>query len=259
MSSPDYPLLVLPSYEMYQIAHIATFLAEGLARHRAAGSREERWNALRDLAGGRAALDQALGVTGPSRPEDLPCPIDTGTYRAAREIMSAGPRQAEVVSLESTGRRGWAVVGQVPGIGPVGAVVSSKAVADALRHHVLTQPVQELTAWAVRDRPARLPTLSQRVDLAAFVENLNPTLNRSRAVARHLRGLNSRVDAAIRGRFAGVDLDGPLVVEPPQAPARATGPARPQRSAPASRHLCGIGPQVTTHSAPKVPANNAGP
>ena len=33
MTQPDYPLPVLPSYELYQLAHIATFLADGLARH----------------------------------------------------------------------------------------------------------------------------------------------------------------------------------------------------------------------------------
>ncbi|TQM13276.1 hypothetical protein [Pseudonocardia kunmingensis] len=54
-------------------------------------------------------------------------------------MVERGPREAHVVSLEAMGRSGWAVVGRVPGIGRVGAVVPGEATANALRQHVLTQ------------------------------------------------------------------------------------------------------------------------
>jgi hypothetical protein len=52
-----------------------------------------------------------------------------------------------------------------------------------------------------------VPTLPQRVDLAAFVEQLDPGQADDRAIARALRGVNRGTDAAIRGRFRDVDLD----------------------------------------------------
>ncbi|OZM80002.1 hypothetical protein [Pseudonocardia sp. MH-G8] len=292
--STDYPLMTLPSYELYQLAHIATFLAEALARHRRAGHRSDRAAAVRDIAGGRTAYENALGVTTPSG--QLPGPIDMATYESASEMVERGPREAHVVSLEATGRSGWAVAGRVPGIGRVGAVVPDEATANALRQHLLTQPVGELAPWAVRDRPVRMPKLPRRVDLAAFVENLDPRRLSSRAVVRHLRGLDRRTDAAIRGRFAGVDLDAPLVVAPstPQSaspttqptdtpagvstspaaadPApragssrppvsregRSAGQKKPSRPVVASRHVCGLGAQVTSGAA-KAPTTSAGP
>jgi hypothetical protein len=265
VTTPDYPLLVLPSHEMYQVAHIATYIADALARHRAAGNRNgRRWLARRDIAGGRTAYDRALRASAPTPPDGLPRPIDATTYRAAREIVTSGPREAEVVSLEPTGRSGWAVVGQVPGIGPVGAVTPSKAVADAIRQHILSQPIEELTPWQVTRQPMSVPNLPHSPDLAAFVENLDPRLNRSRAVARHLRGLDSRVDMAIRGRFAGIDLDAPLVVTPPATPASTAAQQPAQRQARRSvRHICGMPPQSTgqpvTARAPSVPSSSAGP
>ncbi|OZM77258.1 hypothetical protein CFP66_37220 [Pseudonocardia sp. MH-G8] len=292
--STDYPLMTLPSYELYQLAHIATFLAEALARHRRAGHRSERDAALRDIAGGRTAYENALGVTTPSG--QLPGPIDAATYKAASEMVERGPREAHVVSLEATGRSGWAVVGRVPGIGPVGAVVPDEPTANALRQHLLTQPAGELAPWSVRDRAVRMPKLPRRVDLAAFVENLDPRRLSSRAVVRHLRGVDRRTDAAIRGRFAGIDLDAPLVVTPstpqaaspakepaaqsvgatapsaaadstpqagssrPPAPrqGRSAGQETPARPVVASRHVCGLGAQPTSGAA-KAPTTNAGP
>jgi len=60
MTQPDYPLAVLPSYELYQVAHIATFLADRLTRLRGATTKAERGAAMDGLAAGRAALERAL-------------------------------------------------------------------------------------------------------------------------------------------------------------------------------------------------------
>ena len=146
MTQPDYPLPVLPSYELYQVAHIATFLADRLARHRGATTKAERSAAVDDLAAGRAALERALGA---SRPIGLPEPLDAHTFHTARGLVAAVPRWANVVSLAATGRQGWAVVGYVPGVGPVGARTGHRVIADALRHHLLTQPAEELGPWAI--------------------------------------------------------------------------------------------------------------
>ena len=32
MSTPDYPLLTVPGYELYQLAHLTTFAVDALAR-----------------------------------------------------------------------------------------------------------------------------------------------------------------------------------------------------------------------------------
>lgn len=268
----DYPLLALPSYELYQLAHIATFIADALARHSIAARGVDRDNANRDIAAGRVALGRAGGDTATA---EIPRPVDAATYQKARELVGHGRREAEVVSLASTGRRGWAVVGQVPGIGPVGGVVATEAVATALRHHLLTQPAAELSAWAVTERPLRIPKLPRTVDLAALVENLDPRQLRARAVARHLRGIDRRTDAAVRGRFAGVDLDEPLLVAPPGDARPTRAPTRPPtvvraatagRETPgtgsavvASRHICGVGVQETAGRAAKAPTTSAGP
>jgi hypothetical protein len=36
MSTPDYPLLTVPGYELYQLAHLTTVVVDALARHRRA-------------------------------------------------------------------------------------------------------------------------------------------------------------------------------------------------------------------------------
>ncbi|MHA6622895.1 hypothetical protein [Pseudonocardia sp. DLS-67] len=276
----DYPLMTLPSYELYQLAHIATFLADALARHRRAAQRPEREAATRDIAGGHAAFDEAVGADRATPAGELPRTIDVATYKSAREMVEQGPRQADVVSLAPTGRSEWAIVGHVPGIGPVGGLVPNEPIANALRQHLLTQPVSDLVAWAVTDKPSRVPKLPRQVDLAAFVENLDSQSPRARAVARSLRGLNRRTDAAIRGRFAGIDLDAPLVVAPPDSPSaapsaapRATASPAPRRTGHrsaagavkkrgrdvvASRHVCGLGPQATSGAA-NAPTTSAGP
>lgn len=223
----DYPLLALGSYETYQLAHIATYIADRLARHRNAGrgrpGREQRTQAVRDLAGAATALSNAVGTTIAHR--DLPRPLDRDTYTAARDLLDTGPRTAEVVALAAAGRPGFAVVGHVPGIGAVGAHAPTAEIAEALRMHMLTRPAAELAPWAVTATEHRVPTLPQQVDLAAFVEHLDPGLLDDRAVARNLRGHDRRTDAAIRGRFHHVDLDAPPVLRPPEQQESAATPS----------------------------------
>ncbi|MBA2320799.1 MAG: hypothetical protein H0V89_06555 [Deltaproteobacteria bacterium] len=273
MTAPDYPLLALGSYETYQLAHIATYISERLARHRRSGrgreGRAERVEAVRDIAGAATALNNATGAMTPDA--DLPRPLDRETFDAARELLSAGPRSADVVSLTGAGRVGWAVVGHVPGVGAVGAQVTTKDVADALRTHFLTRPADELATWAVTADPQQVPTLPRQVDLAAFAEHLDPGNGDDRAVARNLRGHNRRTDAAIRGRFANVDLDAAPILSPPTArEARAEAPtaARPARLSPAAagrpvrRAPVRSASRMRLHrpaAAPKVPNTSAGP
>ncbi|WP_214405760.1 hypothetical protein [Pseudonocardia lacus] len=285
MSSPDYPMLVVPGHELYQLAHIATFIADAIARHRHAArgrqGRDARADAARDIAGGWAALDTATGATTPTSAADLPQPIDTRTFTTARELLTGGPRWADVASLATAGGTGWAVVGHVPSLGAVGARVGSRQLAEALRQHVMTQPAAALAPWAVTDARVRLPRVPDRVDLAAFVENLDPAQPDARVVARHLRGLDRRTDAAIRARFADVDLDAPLVVRPPApeagpetappgpssaataspapVPRRPGAPQRPATAETGLRYICGVGPQPATARPPSAPASNAGP
>src|SRR4051794_1606702 len=38
MSTPDYPLLTVPGYELYQLAHLTSFAVDALARHRRAAT-----------------------------------------------------------------------------------------------------------------------------------------------------------------------------------------------------------------------------
>ncbi|MDN5750057.1 MAG: hypothetical protein L0H64_16340 [Pseudonocardia sp.] len=261
MTAPDYPLPTLGGYETYQLAQIATFIADRLTRHlassRGRGGRTARATAVRDLTAAATALDTAAGATEPTPASLLPRPLDTATYTAARELISSGPRSADVVSLAGSGRRGWAVVGHVPGIGPVGAAVGTRDIADALRVHLLTRPAAELAPWAVSQTPVPVPTLPRQVDLAAFVEQLDPSQATDRAVARALRGMDRRTDAAIRGRFHGVDLDAPPVIRPPAPPRPATAPVRRPRRAvvrSAPRRF-----MIQRPAAPIVPNTSAGP
>jgi hypothetical protein len=238
VTQPDYPLPVLPSYEMYQLAHIATYVADALARRRIAGGDAAALAAAeRDIAGGRVAWYRA---TGGDRP--IPMPIDPGLFHAVRQSVSDGPRWARAESLARLGLPGWAVVGFVPGVGHVGARVGDASTADALHHHLMTRPATELAGWAVADRATAMPPPPSQIDLAAVAHGLDPRSARDQAVARHLRGADSMVDRAIGQRFAGIDLGAPPQAAPPPrpgAPAPATdssrGRARPRPAQPAAR------------------------
>lgn len=274
MTAPDYPLLALGGYETYQLAHIATYVAERLARHRRSGrgreGRATRIEAVRDLAGAATALSNATGAT--VRDDDLPRPLDRGTFATARELLTTGPRTADVVALAGIGQEGFAVVGHVPGIGAVGARVPTQRVAEAVQAHFLIQPAAELAVWAVTREPQKVPTLPRQIDLAGFVEHLDPGSDGDRAVAGNLRGQNRRTDAAIRGRFAGTNLDAPFVVAPTTADKpenrRSTRPAqRAQSGGPVRRMgLRQPAPRAATGSrngqsaaAAIVPNTSAGP
>lgn len=219
MTAPDYPVLSLGGYETYQLAHIATFIADRLARHRVSrrgrAGRADRAAAVRDLALGSTAFDAALGATGLAAPHGLPRPLDAATYRAARDLIGAAPRSADVVSLAAVGKEGWAVVGHVPGLGSVGAAVSTQEVAEALRGHMLVRPVAELAPWVVTDNPITMPALPERIDLTRAVQQLDPGELNDRAAAGALRGRDPYTDAAIGERFQGVDLNAQLLDEIP--------------------------------------------
>ena len=88
------------------------------------------------------------------------------------------------------GQQGWAVIGHVPGLGPVGARMADHVMADTVRRHVLTQPVAELGAWAMTDRAQPVPVVPDRVDLAGAVHALDPRRDRDRAVAQRLLGVD---------------------------------------------------------------------
>lgn len=269
MSSPDYPLLALGGYETYQLAYIATYIAQRLARHRRSdrgrAGRATRAEAVRDLAGAATALSNATGTN--VTDHDLPRPLDQDTFARASELLATGPRSADVVALAGLGQSGFAVVGNVPGIGAVGARVPTQQIAEAVREHFRTQPAAELTAWAVTRAAQRVPTLPEQLDLAAFVEHLDPTTDEDRAVVRNLRGQTRRTDQAIRGRFAGVDLDAPFVVTPTSASMRErprvarSSPGQRSRVAPRAglRRPPAASGSVQSAAAAIVPSTSAGP
>ena len=84
MSTPDYPLLTVPGYELYQLAHLTTVVVDALARHRRAA-------AARDHSGRRAAVVEistdAVDAAGPTRASACP----GGFPAAASALPSPGP------------------------------------------------------------------------------------------------------------------------------------------------------------------------
>ena len=256
MTSSDYPLLAIPGHELYQLAHIATFVADGLGRHRRAVSRRDRdgrRGAARDVLAGRTALAAATGspdaVSGP-----LPHPLDAESYKAAEGLLAGdGKRSAQVVSLASLGRQSWAVIGFVPGIGRVGAEVADHDLAGALREHLLTRPQQELAPWAITRYPLRLgQDRWGTADDEAAVTALDPSNAQHQAVARHLRGINDPLDAAVAQRFQGIDLD---ALQPNQQPTgtAAAPPATAGREDPAEQRTSSSAAAVATAAAALTP------
>ena len=205
MTGPDYPLLTVPGFELYQLAQLATFVADALARHRRAaeaGARNARRAAARDVHAGRLALARATG-NGDLAGGPLPRPLDIATFREAEQLhggLSVG--EAEVVSLAALGRSSWAVIGRVAGIGPVGAEVGDHGLADALRSHLLTQPAHELTGWAVTDQPTDLGLDRWgTADEAATVAALDPERAQHRVVGAALHGISPQLDRTIERHF----------------------------------------------------------
>ena len=205
MTGADYPLLTLGGYETYQLAHIATFIADALARHRLSrrglSGRAERASAVRDLTLGRTALDAVRGSAEPTPNQLLPRAIDAATYESALQRIGTGSRSADIVAMPDADRPTLAVVGTVPGIGRVGAVVDSADLAHGLRSHFLSRPIEELASWAVIARAEKIPALPERVDLARAIEYLDPREPAHRIVAEALRGPDPYINAAVKRQF----------------------------------------------------------
>jgi hypothetical protein len=196
MSGPDYPLLTIPGHDLYQLAQVATFIADRLHQHRRAvahRNRPGRRTAARDVHAGRAAYATLSGQP-ELRSGPLPRPLDTGTYDAANRIAreAAAERRAEVVSLAALGRSSWAVVGAVPGVGNVGAEVPTREVAEAIASHIRTQPVADIAAWAVSEQPLHLGMDRWgTADETAALRALDTTNPADQAVATALGGTRS--------------------------------------------------------------------
>ena len=92
MTGPDYPLLTVPGFELYQLAQLATFVADALARHRRAaeaGARSaRRAAAARDVHAGRLALARAILLDPAILILDDPtAAVDAGTEHEILEAM----------------------------------------------------------------------------------------------------------------------------------------------------------------------------
>ena len=89
MTQPDYPLPVLASYELYQVAHIATFVADRLARLRGASTKAERGAAVARGGRGPGRVGACAGrypsghVAGADRRPDVRVGAGPGRGRAA--------------------------------------------------------------------------------------------------------------------------------------------------------------------------------
>ena len=252
-AAEPYPTLTIPSHQLYEIAHLATYIAGALARRRQAlerGLRNDARTAARDVHLGRQAM--AAATADPSAATSaLPRPIDAATYQMAEQLHEASTsRRAEVVSLAPQGRASWAVTGYVPGVGKVGAEVANYQQATAIKEHVLTQPADLLADWTVTSQPLLLDRAAIRdrqsllVEASQAVRDLDPANPQHIAVAKLLRD-SGPLDAAIRDRFRGVNLDGPVPRPRPDDPRpTASTPSPPSASsvgaAAANRHEAAI-------------------
>jgi hypothetical protein len=79
MSTPDYPLLTVPGYELYQLAHLTTFVVDALARHRRAAEASDRV-ARRVAPAGEIPTDAT--DAGPAR-----APASPGGFAAAAAAL----------------------------------------------------------------------------------------------------------------------------------------------------------------------------
>ena len=80
MSTPDYPLLTVPGYELYQLAHLTTFAVDALARHRRAAKARSHPDRQAACCRDRRPMQLTLAPHGPRhppagfRPRRPPCP-----------------------------------------------------------------------------------------------------------------------------------------------------------------------------------------
>jgi hypothetical protein len=88
MSDPEYPLLTVPGYELYQLAHLTTFVVDAIARHRRASQSDHlcrRRAPVAEICNGASAQ----------------VPASPGGFRAA---ASALPRSGATASNSVTAR-----------------------------------------------------------------------------------------------------------------------------------------------------------
>ena len=81
MSTPDYPLLTVPGYELYQLAHLTTFAVDALARHRRAAEARDR-------------LDRRAAAAVETPTDAADARPDTG-QRIPRRVPGRGGRPAQ--------------------------------------------------------------------------------------------------------------------------------------------------------------------
>lgn len=270
MSSPDYPTLTVPGYDLYQAAVIATFVVDALARHRHAAQRADqagRRTAARDVHAGRLALSRVVDEPGLAD-GPLPRPLDVGTFTAAHALLDQqDSRRVQVVSLAPIGRQAWAVVGRIPEIGAVGAEVSHPHLAESLRRHLLDAPIAELTGWSVTAHPVDLGTEPRTTgDVAAAVASLDPINEKHRVLATALRGVSDELGRVITKQFPPRPAPAKPAAQPvrkPPAPAtglsvaaEALGTSRPTTAA-AGRVSTPSAEPAATRPAPRPPLKPA--
>jgi hypothetical protein len=89
-----------------------------------------------------------------------------------------------VVSLAPLGRTTWAVVGQAPGVGQLGAEIPSRELAEAVAQQIRSGPSQDLLPWLVSKEPLGLGMDRWgTADEDAAVQSLNASVPREAAVA----------------------------------------------------------------------------
>jgi hypothetical protein len=186
MTGPDYPLLAIPGHDLFQLAHVAAFIADRLHRHEGATEardRDGRRRAARDVHAGRAAFAKLIGNPD-ARSGAVPRPLDRATYEQAESLARGESRTAVVVSLAPLGRTTWAVVGQAPGVGQLGAEVPNRELAEAVAQQIRSGPSQDLLPWLVSKEPLGLGMDRWgTADEDAAVQSLNVSVPREAAVA----------------------------------------------------------------------------
>jgi hypothetical protein len=79
MSTPDYPLLTVPGYELYQLAHLTTVAVDALARRRRRVEQRDRLARL--VAGTSGIVSEAVDA----RPAQVSASV--GGFAAARTAL----------------------------------------------------------------------------------------------------------------------------------------------------------------------------